>query len=360
MNTIKETRVSKWKKYRTTILENHNIKEAIINSDPEIKKILKQINFDFQELEPQRIFKSEVDKNKSYENEVENYLINELLEQMNKIDNSKPPLQNERDFNSHQYDQTIEEFFPEFMADSNSANTDEKIIQSSFDQAKSHFKNKINIAIDGPSGVGKSSAAKTIAKTLDLIFINTGLMYRAVAFYFLNQNLDLTNEELVSQQLVNINLTILANEQIELNQVNITSQLWTDQISLAASCVAKYQAVRQFCVNIQQKLAQEKPGVVMEGRDIGTVVLPDAQLKIFLVASAQIRAQRRIEQLEAKGEVVDHQQILDNVLKRDETDQSRAIAPLEKALDAIEIDTSNLTLEQVIEQIINLAKTKME
>lgn len=118
--------------------------------------------------------------------------------------------------------------------------------------------------------------------------------------------------------------------------------------------------MRQFCVNIQQKLAQEKPGVVMEGRDIGTVVLPDAQLKIFLVASAQIRAQRRIEQLEAKGEVVDHQQILDNVLKRDETDQSRAIAPLEKALDAIEIDTSNLTLEQVIEQIINLAKTKME
>ena len=184
MNTIKETtRVSKWKKYRTTILENHNIKEAIINSDPEIKKILKQINFDFQELEPQRIFKSEVDKNKSYENEVENYLINDLLEQMNKIDNSKPPLQNERDFNSHQYDQTIEEFFPEFMADSNGANTDEKIIQSGFDQAKSHFKNKINIAIDGPSGVGKSSAAKTIAKTLDLIFINTGLMYRACLLY---------------------------------------------------------------------------------------------------------------------------------------------------------------------------------
>ena len=353
----KDTRINKWKKYRTNILENHNIKEAIINSDFELKKILKEIDFDFVQLEEENILKSDTENNKSYQSEVEDYLINDLLDQISKNEGLKIQQQQEREFNSHQYDAIINNLFAEFNQDVINKEIDFKSDNSSI---KTTVMKKINIAIDGPSGVGKSSVAKAIAKNLDLVFINTGLMYRAVAFYFIINNLNLNDEKLVNENLSKIKLKILANEQIKLNDENISTKLWTDEISLAASCVAKYLAVRNFCVKIQQKLAQEKPGVVMEGRDIGTVVLPNANLKIFLSADPEIRAQRRIKQLEAKGEIVNHQDILKNVINRDETDQTRTIAPLEKAKDAIEIDTSNFSLEEVIEKIVNLAKTKME
>ena len=357
MMVDKDTRINKWKKYRTNILENHNIKEAIINSDLELKKILKEINFDFNELEEESILKSNNENNKSYQSEVEDYLINDLLDQISKNEGLKIQQQQQREFNSHQYDVIINELFAEFNQDVTNKEID---LKPGNLQMKTSVNKKINIAIDGPSGVGKSSVAKAIAKKLDLVFINTGLMYRAVAFYFIINNLNLNDEKLVNENLSKIKLKILANEQIELNDENVSSKLWTDEVSLAASCVAKYLAVRNFCVKIQQKLAQEKPGVVMEGRDIGTVVLPNANLKIFLSADPEIRAQRRIKQLEAKGEIVNHQDILKNVINRDETDQTRTIAPLEKAKDAIEIDTSNFSLEEVIEKIVNLAKTKME
>ena len=357
MMVDKDTRINKWKKYRTNILENHNIKEAIINSDLELKKILKEINFDFNELEEESILKSNNENNKSYQSEVEDYLINDLLDQISKNEGLKIQQQQQREFNSHQYDVIINELFAEFNQDVTNKEID---LKPGNLQMKTSVNKKINIAIDGPSGVGKSSVAKAIAKNLDLVFINTGLMYRAVAFYFIINNLNLNDEKLVNENLSKIKLKILANEQIELNDENVSSKLWTDEVSLAASCVAKYLAVRNFCVKIQQKLAQEKPGVVMEGRDIGTVVLPNANLKIFLSADPEIRAQRRIKQLEAKGEIVNHQDILKNVINRDETDQTRTIAPLEKSKDAIEIDTSNFSLEEVIEKIVNLAKTKME
>ena len=357
MMVDKDTRINKWKKYRTNILENHNIKEAIINSDLELKKILKEINFDFNELEEESILKSNNENNKSYQSEVEDYLINDLLDQISKNEGLKIQQQQQREFNSHQYDVIINELFAEFNQDVTNKEID---LKPGNLQMKTSVNKKINIAIDGPSGVGKSSVAKAIAKKLDLVFINTGLMYRAVAFYFIINNLNLNDEKLVNENLSKIKLKILANEQIELNDENVSSKLWTDEVSLAASCVAKYLAVRNFCVKIQQKLAQEKPGVVMEGRDIGTVVLPNANLKIFLSADPEIRAQRRIKQLEAKGEIVNHQDILKNVINRDETDQTRTIAPLEKSKDAIEIDTSNFSLEEVIEKIVNLAKTKME
>ena len=357
MMVDKDTRINKWKKYRTNILENHNIKEAIINSDLELKKILKEINFDFNELEEESILKSNNENNKSYQSEVEDYLINDLLDQISKNEGLKIQQQQQREFNSHQYDVIINELFAEFNQDVTNKEID---LKPGNLQMKTSVNKKINIAIDGPSGVGKSSVAKAIAKNLDLVFINTGLMYRAVAFYFIINNLNLNDEKLVNENLSKIKLKILANEQIELNDENVSTKLWTDEISLAASFVAKYLAVRNFCVKIQQKLAQEKPGVVMEGRDIGTVVLPNANLKIFLSADPEIRAQRRIKQLEAKGEIVNHQDILKNVINRDETDQTRTIAPLEKSKDAIEIDTSNFSLEEVIEKIVNLAKTKME
>lgn len=218
---------------------------------------------------------------------------------------------------------------------------------------------KINIAIDGPSGVGKSSAAKEIAKTLDLVFINTGLMYRAIAYYCIQNNIDLEDENQIMNALNKINIELLPNEIIKINDKDITPYLWVDQISIAASKVAKLKLVRQFCVEKQQKIAKEKPGVVMEGRDIGSVVLKDAQLKIFLFASNEVRAQRRIKQLQAKGEVVNEEEILNNIIERDKRDSERENTPLVKVDDAIEINTDELTLDEVINKIIVLAKNKM-
>ena len=203
-------------------MENHNIKEAIINSDLELKKILKEINFDFNELEEESILKSNNENNKSYQSEVEDYLINDLLDQISKNEGLKIQQQQQREFNSHQYDVIINELFAEFNQDVTNKEID---LKPGNLQMKTSVNKKINIAIDGPSGVGKSSVAKAIAKKLDLVFINTGLMYRAVAFYFIINNLNLNDEKLVNENLSKIKLKILANEQIELNDENVSSKL---------------------------------------------------------------------------------------------------------------------------------------
>lgn len=215
---------------------------------------------------------------------------------------------------------------------------------------------KINIAIDGPSGVGKSSVAKALAQRLNLTFINTGLMYRALAYVCLENNIDLENEKQIIDFISKIKIEMFPNEIIKINDQDITSLLWVDKISLAASQIAKLQSVRTFCVKKQQEIAHNHSGVVMEGRDIGSVVLKDAELKIFLEASNETRMKRRVDQLLAKGQNVNAEEVLKNIIERDKRDAERKITPLIKVPEAIAIDTSNLTLEQVIEKIINLAK----
>lgn len=218
---------------------------------------------------------------------------------------------------------------------------------------------KINIAIDGPSGVGKSTIAKIISKKLNLVFINTGLMYRSIGYYCLKNNINLEDESSIINAISKIKIELLPNEKIKINDDDITSKLWIDEISIAASKVAKLKMVREFCVVKQQQIAKNKPGVVMEGRDIGSVVLKDAELKIFLTASNEVRVKRRVKQLMEKGENVNEEEILKNIIERDKRDSEREITPLVKVSDAIEIDTSNLTIDEVINQIINLAKEKM-
>ncbi len=215
---------------------------------------------------------------------------------------------------------------------------------------------KINIAIDGPSGVGKSTVAKEIAKKLNLVFINTGLMYRAIGYYCMNNDINLDDEQKIAKSLEEINLNLLPNEKIELNNIDITSKLWSDQISLVASKVAKLPKVREFCVQKQQLIAKNNPGVVMEGRDIGSVVLKNAELKIFLEANNEIRTKRRVEQLFAKGMNVNEQDVLKNIIERDKRDSERDVTPLIKVPEAIVIDTSYLTLEEVIQKIVELAR----
>ena len=365
----KETRITKWKKYRTSILENHNIPEAIVNSDPDLKRILKQLNFDISQVEgPGASYATGRRANQSYQYQSETQLVNQLLEQIRKNENLKPKPQPDREYNSHTYDQIINDFFADFKTDSEeqTSTTNLKVQKVSLKPPTSGPETEVapqisrpNIAIDGPSGVGKSSIAKALAKQLGLIFINTGRMYRALAYAVLQAGINPQDESEVSAAINRYKLEILADDQISLNDQIIRTELNNDQVALVASTIAKYSAVRHFCVALQQKLARETPGVVMEGRDIGTVVLPDAHLKVFLSAAAEVRAARRVAQLAAQGITVDHAEVLANVHKRDQTDQNRDLAPLVKAADAVEIDTSQLNFEEVLKQIIRLAQAKM-
>ncbi len=217
---------------------------------------------------------------------------------------------------------------------------------------------KINIAIDGPSGVGKSTIAKTISEKLDYLFINTGLMYRAISYFCIENKINIHNESEVVNNLKAIELVILPQEQITLNGINVSKNLREEEISIASSIIANYKEVRKFCVLKQQKYTTNK-GVIMEGRDIGSVVIPDAELKIFLNANLSTRSQRRILQLQANNIKCDQDSVQENILKRDEFDINRANDPLKKMLDAIEIDTSNITIDEVVNQIIELAMERI-
>lgn len=219
---------------------------------------------------------------------------------------------------------------------------------------------KINIAIDGPSGVGKSTIAKIIAHKLNLVFINTGLMYRSIGYFCIQNNIDLEDEISIYNEISKIKIDLLPNEVIKLNDINITKNLWVDEISIAASKVAKLKKVREFCVTKQQKIAKEKPGVVMEGRDIGSVVLKEAELKIFLCASNEIRVKRRVKQLVEKGEKVNEADVMRNIIERDKRDSEREVTPLIKVPEAIEIDTSNFTIDDVVNKIVFLAEERMK
>lgn len=217
---------------------------------------------------------------------------------------------------------------------------------------------KINIAIDGPSGVGKSTISKKIAMNLNYLFINTGLMYRAIAYFCIQNKIDLNNEKEIVGNLNKIILTMHPLEEISLNQINVTQYLWQDDVSIFASKVASYKKVREFCVKKQQIFALQK-GIVMEGRDIGSVVIPDAELKIFLSANLEIRTKRRIIQLEEKKIKYDEESVFENIKKRDELDKNRENDPLIKMSDAIEIDTSNISIDEVISKILLLVNERI-
>ena len=214
--------------------------------------------------------------------------------------------------------------------------------------------NKINIAIDGPSAAGKSTIAKSLANLLSYIHIDTGAMYRAIAYYCIINNIDTTNEILVCQTLDNINIK-LQDHDIILNNKIITNSIRTNEISIIASNISKYNCVRTYLVKQQQTIA--KPlGFIMDGRDIGSVVLKDAKVKIYLDASAKTRALRRTQENKERNIECDYDSIYQDILKRDHQDITRENSPLIKVEDAIFIDTSNMTIQQVIDQIYTHVK----
>ena len=215
-----------------------------------------------------------------------------------------------------------------------------------------------NIAIDGPSGAGKSSAAKGAAKKLGFIYVDTGALYRAVGVAALQKNIATTDKPSVTDMLGEIEISLKfenGEQKVYLNGADVSKTIRLPEASMAASDVSAIPAVRAFLFDLQKNLAKNN-NCLMDGRDIGTVVLPDAQLKIFLTASPEERANRRYKELIERGTPVEYNTLLEEIIQRDYNDSHRAIAPLKPASDAIIVDSSNMTLEDVIEKIVALTK----
>lgn len=221
---------------------------------------------------------------------------------------------------------------------------------------------KIIIAIDGYSACGKSTTAKEVAKELNYRYIDSGAMYRAVTVYFLDHHVSITNPREVDKALGEVRVTFVINSkgisETFLNGINVESAIRKMRISENVSEVSAIKDVRVAMVEQQRKLGKEK-GIVMDGRDIGTVVFPDAELKIFLTADMLVRAFRRQKELLEKNDLVDIDEIIDNLTKRDQIDSTRKESPLIKAQSAISIDTTHITIDEQVDEVIRLALTKM-
>lgn len=218
---------------------------------------------------------------------------------------------------------------------------------------------KISIAIDGPAGAGKSTIAKMVSKTLEITYLDTGAMYRAVALKAIKDGVNTKDADKLAELVNHIDINILYNgteQQVLLDGKDVSREIRTPEISIGASNVAVVPEVRLKMVELQREIAEET-SVVMDGRDIGTYVLPDATLKIFLTASVDERAERRYkEQLEKGITDISLEEVKKDIEYRDKNDSSRAFAPLSKAKDAVELDTTSLTIEQVAEKILSLVR----
>jgi len=215
---------------------------------------------------------------------------------------------------------------------------------------------RISIAIDGPAAAGKSTVAKIVAKELSYVYIDTGAMYRTLTYAALEQNVDIENEESLMEVLKNVNIDFQQGENTQLvflNGKDVSEAIRTPNVTNRVSIVAKHRLVREEMVRRQQALA-EKGGVVMDGRDIGTHVLPNAEVKIFMLASVQERAERRHLENTKKGFASSLEQLKKEIAKRDKLDSEREVSPLKKADDALELDTTSLSIEEVVQRIMDI------
>lgn len=215
----------------------------------------------------------------------------------------------------------------------------------------------IAIAIDGPAGAGKSTIAKLVAKKLSFIYIDTGAMYRAVTYYAIKKNFSPLNEDLLCSKLDKINITLNNEDKVFLNGTDVSKEIRTPDVTKMTSPVSAFPKVREFLVNKQREMAKNA-SVVMDGRDIGTNVLPDAKVKIFMIASPECRAMRRYKELKAKGENPILGKILMDIQERDYRDSHRKLNPMVKAKDAIELDTSSMSIDEVVEAVLKIVKDK--
>lgn len=218
-----------------------------------------------------------------------------------------------------------------------------------------------NVAIDGPAGAGKSTVAKAVAAKKNFIYVDTGAMYRAMALYFLRKGTDKSDEAAVSQACKNVEITISYEDgaqQVILNGENVSGLIRTEEVGNMASATSGYLPVREKLVEFQKNLAKTAD-VVMDGRDIGTCVLPDADVKVYLTASSLVRARRRHKELVEKGTDCDLDEIERDIIDRDYRDMHREHSPLKQAEDAVYLDSSDMTLKEVVDAIVDMIDKKL-
>lgn len=242
--------------------------------------------------------------------------------------------------------------------------TDNKVIhiyQKDARNLRKDLSKVINVALDGPAGSGKSTVAALVAKKLDVLYLDTGAMYRAVALKCINGNIDYSEQDSVRYLIDKIDLKVQYSNGKQLtilDGIDVEDKIRTPQISMVASFVSAYGIVRTKMVEMQRKIA-ESTSCVIDGRDIGTNVLPNCEYKFFLTATPEIRAERRYKQNLEKGINQPYEQLLEEIVERDKQDSNRAIAPLKRADDAVEIDTSNMTVDEVVNKIISIIQGKI-
>ncbi len=219
----------------------------------------------------------------------------------------------------------------------------------------------ISVAIDGPSGAGKSSISKTVAKKLGFIHVDTGALYRALAYTFIKNCINLGDEISIENLLKMTNVKIKhinGVQSVFVNDENITGFIRTEEVSMGASNISKMPIIRSFLLGLQRQIAAEN-NVIMDGRDIGTVVLPNADVKIFLTASPEKRAERRYKELLEKNENIVYNDIIEDIIKRDYQDEHRDIAPLKPAEDSVLVDTSDLNFDESVQKITEVIEAKL-
>lgn len=217
-----------------------------------------------------------------------------------------------------------------------------------------------SIAIDGPAGAGKSTIARKVAEKLSFIYVDTGAMYRSMALYFIRHDIAAQDEEKIAAACPDIDVSIAyqdGEQQVILNGENVNGLIRTEQVSMMTSDTSKYPVVREKLLSLQRGLA-EKENVIMDGRDIGTCVLPNADVKIYLTASAAERARRRYKEQTERGVDCDIKEIERDIIARDEQDMNREVAPLRQAEDAVLVDSSDMTIDQVVDEIIRTYQEK--
>ena len=215
-----------------------------------------------------------------------------------------------------------------------------------------------NIAIDGPAGAGKSTIARKLAADLGYVYVDTGAMYRAMAYFFIQNNIACDDEKAIAEACKDVDVTIQYKDneqQVILNGKNVNGVIRNEEVGNMASATSVYPVVRTKLVELQRQLA-ERENVIMDGRDIGTCILPNADVKIFLTASAEERARRRYLELQSKGDNTPYDVVLADIKERDYRDTHRDIAPLKQAEDAVYLDTSNMTIEEAAAKVVELAK----
>ena len=221
----------------------------------------------------------------------------------------------------------------------------------------------ISIAIDGPSGAGKSTLAKSLAEKLGYLYVDTGAIYRTIGLYMYEADIDPKDEKKVMAALPDVEISLSHGEdglqRMNLNDCDVTEAIRLPHVSLCASAVSAHPGVREFLLEMQRELARTN-NVIMDGRDIGTVILPDAEVKIFLTASPEARAKRRLLELQAKGDPITYEELLAQMRERDENDSTRKTAPAIPAEDAVFLDNSDLTAEETVAAALRIIRQKTE